>query len=100
MCSKFNAQYLFFSTVPSLWRDPKVIGNYAYVVSEASGHGMQVSLSTVFWNRNIFLPIRHKLELTVLFKLSLYGSRNEINKKATLVTDRKRAHAFEAICSP
>ncbi|MEM9886800.1 MAG: choice-of-anchor B family protein [Bacteroidota bacterium] len=26
----------------SLWRDIKVIGDYAYIVSEASGHGMQV----------------------------------------------------------
>lgn len=29
-------------TVNSLWRDIKVYGNYAFVVSEASGHGMQV----------------------------------------------------------
>ncbi|MEL6943602.1 MAG: choice-of-anchor B family protein, partial [Bacteroidota bacterium] len=26
----------------SLWRDIKVVGNYAYIVSEASNHGMQV----------------------------------------------------------
>ena len=26
----------------SLWRDIKVDGNYAYIVSEASGHGMQI----------------------------------------------------------
>ena len=29
-------------TDPSLWRDIKTYGNYAFVVSEASGHGMQV----------------------------------------------------------
>ncbi|MDC8002617.1 choice-of-anchor B family protein [Aureisphaera galaxeae] len=29
-------------TAPSLWRDVKVYDNYAFVVSEASGHGMQV----------------------------------------------------------
>ncbi len=29
-------------TDPSLWRDVKVYNNYAFVVSEASGHGMQV----------------------------------------------------------
>ncbi len=29
-------------TDPSLWRDIKVYGNYAFVVSEASSHGMQV----------------------------------------------------------
>lgn len=29
-------------TAPSLWRDVKTYGNYAFVVSEASGHGMQV----------------------------------------------------------
>jgi choice-of-anchor B domain-containing protein len=34
--------YLPTRTVPSLWRDVKVIGHYAYVVSEAFGHGLQV----------------------------------------------------------
>ncbi|MCH9659522.1 MAG: choice-of-anchor B family protein [Bacteroidetes bacterium] len=29
-------------TTGSLWRDVKVYGNYAFVVSEAGGHGMQV----------------------------------------------------------
>ena len=29
-------------TGPSLWRDVKVYGDYAFVVSEAGGHGMQV----------------------------------------------------------
>lgn len=29
-------------TDPSLWRDVKVYNNYAFVVSEASGHGMQI----------------------------------------------------------
>jgi choice-of-anchor B domain-containing protein len=29
-------------TSNSSWRDIKVIGNYAYIVSEASGHGLQV----------------------------------------------------------
>lgn len=29
-------------TDPSLWRDVKVYNNYAFIVSEASGHGMQV----------------------------------------------------------
>jgi len=30
------------NTVSSLWRDIKVFGHHAYIVSEASGHGMQV----------------------------------------------------------
>ncbi len=30
------------NTVSSLWRDIKVYGNYAFIVSEAGGHGMQV----------------------------------------------------------
>lgn len=30
------------ATVPSLWRDIKVIGDMAYIVSEAGGHGLQV----------------------------------------------------------
>ncbi|MDX1418637.1 MAG: choice-of-anchor B family protein [Rubricoccaceae bacterium] len=30
------------ATSSSTWRDVKTIGNYAYIVSEASGHGMQV----------------------------------------------------------
>ncbi|MDB9993156.1 choice-of-anchor B family protein [Flavobacteriaceae bacterium] len=29
-------------TSPSLWRDVKVYNNYAFVVSEANGHGMQI----------------------------------------------------------
>ena len=29
-------------TDPSLWRDVKVYNNYAFVVSEANGHGMQI----------------------------------------------------------
>jgi hypothetical protein len=29
-------------TVSSIWRDIKVIGNYAYIGSEAEGHGIQV----------------------------------------------------------
>lgn len=29
-------------TDPSIWRDIKVYNNYAFIVSEASGHGMQV----------------------------------------------------------
>jgi hypothetical protein len=29
-------------TVSSTWRDIKVIGNYAYIVSEARNHGLQV----------------------------------------------------------
>ncbi len=31
------------STVSSLWRDVKVVNDHAYIVSEASGHGLQVS---------------------------------------------------------
>lgn len=30
------------NTVNSIWRDAKTYGNYAFIVSEASGHGMQV----------------------------------------------------------
>jgi choice-of-anchor B domain-containing protein len=30
------------ATAPSLWRDMKVIGNYAYIVSEAFQHGLQI----------------------------------------------------------
>lgn len=29
-------------TSSTIWRDVKVIGNYAFIVSEASGHGMQI----------------------------------------------------------
>lgn len=34
--------YLPTATMASLWRDIKVIDNYAYIVSEAANHGMQV----------------------------------------------------------
>ena len=30
------------ATTSSIWRDVKVFGNYAYVVAEAGGHGMQI----------------------------------------------------------
>jgi len=33
---------MYTETTATTWRDIKVIGNYAFVVSEASGHGMQV----------------------------------------------------------
>jgi hypothetical protein len=29
-------------TVSSVWRDMKVIGDYAYIGSEAPGHGLQI----------------------------------------------------------
>ncbi len=34
--------YLPTATTGSLWRDVKVVGHHCYIVSEASGHGMQV----------------------------------------------------------
>lgn len=40
-----NPEYLGFlptHTVSSLWRDIKVYNNYAFIVAESSGHGMQV----------------------------------------------------------
>ena len=51
----------------SLWRDVKVIGNYAYVVSESPGHGLQVfdltelrswddSMGTVIWAESNHVP--------------------------------------------
>jgi len=39
-------------TSPSSWRDVKVYNNYAFVVSEASGHGMQVFDLTKLRNVN------------------------------------------------
>jgi choice-of-anchor B domain-containing protein len=41
-------------TVNSIWRDVKVYGNYAFIVSEASNHGMQVFDLTRL--RNIVAP--------------------------------------------
>ena len=35
---------LNFSTFASLWRDIKVVNDHAFIVSEASEHGMQVSI--------------------------------------------------------
>jgi len=37
----FVVGFLRSATTASLWRDMKVIGNFAYVVSEAKGHGLQ-----------------------------------------------------------
>jgi len=39
---------------PSLWRDIKVIGNYAFIVSEAAMHGMQVLELTQLLDLNGF----------------------------------------------
>jgi len=43
---------MYTQTDASSWRDIKVIGNYAYVVSEASNHGMQVYDLTRLRGRN------------------------------------------------
>ena len=40
------------NTVSSLWRDVKVYGNYAFIVSEAGSHGMQVFDLTKLRNVN------------------------------------------------
>lgn len=40
------------NTVSSLWRDIKVYGNHAFIVSEAGGHGMQVFDLTKLRNVN------------------------------------------------
>ena len=37
-----NSISVIYRTDPSNWRDAKVIGNYAYIVSEAPDHGVQV----------------------------------------------------------
>lgn len=37
-----NLGFLPTHTLNSIWRDIKVYGDYAFIVSEASGHGMQV----------------------------------------------------------
>ena len=42
---------LHTESVASLWRDVKVIGNYAFIVSEAVDHGMQI------FNLNDLLPL-------------------------------------------
>ena len=34
--------FFHFSTTGSLWRDIKVVNDHAFIVSEASEHGMQV----------------------------------------------------------
>lgn len=40
--SPINLGFLPTHSNNSLWRDIKVVGNYAYIVSEAGGHGIQV----------------------------------------------------------
>jgi len=44
--------FMYTQTVPSLWRDIKVIGSYAYVVAEARDHGLQVFDLTRLRGRN------------------------------------------------
>ena len=45
------------NSVNSLWRDVKVHNNYAYIVSEASGHGMQIFDLTRLRNITDPLPV-------------------------------------------
>jgi len=44
--------FVYSATGPSIWRDIKVIGNYAYIVAEARGHGLQVFDMTRLRGRN------------------------------------------------
>jgi choice-of-anchor B domain-containing protein len=44
--------FIYSATVSSSWRDIKVIGNYAYIVSEARDHGLQVFDLTRLRGRN------------------------------------------------
>jgi len=44
--------FIYSRTVGSSWRDMKVIGNYAYIVSEARDHGLQVFDLTRLRGRN------------------------------------------------
>jgi len=45
--------FIYSRTVSSSWRDIKVIGNYAYIVSEARDHGLQVFDLTRLRGRDI-----------------------------------------------
>jgi choice-of-anchor B domain-containing protein len=44
--------FIYTATGPSTWRDMKVIGNFVYIVSEASNHGLQVFDLTRLRGRN------------------------------------------------
>jgi choice-of-anchor B domain-containing protein len=62
------------ATSPSLWRDVKVYGDYAFVVSEAGGHGMQV----VDLNAAAALPTDQITDITPVAYYTGFGNAHNI----------------------
>lgn len=59
---------------PSLWRDIKIYGNYAYIVSEAGGHGLQIVDLTGLMD----LPLDEVTELTADGYYNGFGNAHNI----------------------
>ena len=62
------------ATAPSLWRDVKVYMDHAYIVSEASGHGMQV----VDLQALLDLPLDQVTEVTPVAHYMGFGNAHNV----------------------
>lgn len=62
------------ATTPSLWRDIKIYGQYAYIVSEAGGHGLQI----VDLAELMELPLDEVAELTADGYYDGFGNAHNI----------------------
>ncbi|KAF4994803.1 hypothetical protein FGRMN_5537 [Fusarium graminum] len=65
-------------TVASTWRDIKVIGNFAYIGSEAAGHGLQIFDLTKILNTDPKNPPTFSVSRDLAAHFSAFGSSHNI----------------------
>ncbi|KAG5820373.1 hypothetical protein H9Q74_000630 [Fusarium xylarioides] len=74
-------------TVASSWRDIKVIGNYAYIGSEAAGHGLQIFDLTKLLNTDKANPPTFSIRSDLAAHFSAFGNSHNIvaNEETALI---------------
>ncbi|EXM08594.1 hypothetical protein NOF04DRAFT_8098 [Fusarium oxysporum II5] len=74
-------------TVASSWRDIKVIGNYAYIGSEAAGHGLQIFDLTKLLNTDKKNPPTFSIRSDLAAHFSAFGNSHNIvaNEETALI---------------
>jgi len=80
------------ATDDSLWRDAKVIGNYALIVSEAKGHGMQVFDLTRL--RGLTGTSRHNEDATIVTQLQPDHRYTEFGSAHNVFVNEDSATAY------
>ncbi|KKK14717.1 hypothetical protein P175DRAFT_0510247 [Aspergillus ochraceoroseus IBT 24754] len=65
-------------TVPSVWRDMKVIGDYVYIGAEAAGHGLQIFDLNKLTNASSSNPTVFSIEKDLTAWYSEFGSSHNI----------------------